>query len=108
MDKTTTWMIRAACGVVIAIPSLLVLVWISDAVLQSRLQEEQRRLEQLMEQRRAKEGAQYARIRRAQEAIEYAESGVGLTKAEAWQLLQEACDAYSGYHDGCDELTKRR
>ena len=104
MDKTTTWMIRAACGVVIAIPSLLVLSWISDAVLQSRLQEEQRRVEQL----RAKEGAQYARITRAQEAIEYAESGVGLTKAEAWQLLQEACDAYSGDHDGCDELTKRR
>ena len=98
MDKTTTWMIRAACGVVIAIPSLLVLGWISDAVLvQPRLQEEQRRVEQL----RAKEGAAYARITRALEAIEYAESGVGLTKAEAEQLLQEACDAYSGDRDAC-------
>ena len=105
MDKTTTWMIRAACGVVIAIPSLLVLSWVNDAFLvQPRLREEQRRVEQL----RAKEGAEYARITRAQEAIEYAESGVGLTKAEAWQLLQEACDAYSGDHDGCDELNKRR
>ena len=99
MDKTTTWMIRAACGVVIAIPSLLVLSWISDAVLQSRLQEEQRRVEQL----RAKRDAQYNRISNALRAIEYAEAGVGLTKAEAWQLLEEACDAYPGYHSGCDE-----
>ena len=98
-------MIRAACGVVIAIPSLLVLSWVNDAVLvQPRLREEQRRVEQL----RVKESAEYLRITRALEAIEYAESGVGLTKARAWQLLQEACDAYSDYHDGCDELTKRR
>ena len=82
---------------VIAIPSLLVLGWISDAVRLQEAQEAQR----LIEQRRAKEGAQYKRITRALEAIEYAESGVGLTKEEAEQLLQEAFDAYSGDHDGC-------
>ena len=98
MDKTTTLMICAACGVVLAVPALLILGWIGDTVfVQPRQQMEQR----YREKQRFQRAAQYDRITNALEAMELAESGVGLTRAKAEQLLQEACDAYSGYHAGC-------
>ena len=100
MDKTTTLMIRAACGVVIAVPTLLILGWIGDTVfVQPRQQMEQR----YREKQRAQKAAQYDRITTALEAIELAESGVGLTRAKAKQALLEACLAYRGYHAGCDQ-----
>ena len=100
MDKTTTLMIRAACGVVLAVPVLLILGWIGDTVfVQPRQQMEQR----YREKQRALKRGQYACVSNAVQALELVDSGIsGLTRAEAEQALQECCDALKGYHAGCD------
>ena len=100
MDKTTTLMIRAACGVVIAVPSLLILGWIGDSfIVQPRLRLEQ----QSREKTRFQKIGQRQCVDSAKEALELVRSGIsGLTKTEAEQALQECCAAYKGYHEGCD------
>ena len=81
MDKTTTLMIRAACGVVIAVPTFLILGWIGDTVfVQPRQQMEQR----YREKQRALKSGQYACVSNAVQALELVDSGIsGLTRAEA-------------------------
>ena len=100
MDKTTTWMIRAACGVVLAVPAFLILGWIGDSVfVQPRLRMEQ----QFREKSRFKRIGQRDCIDSAKEALELVDSGIsGLTRAEAEQAFQECCAAYDGYYEGCE------